>query len=209
MKLLVFNGSGTLFKSQKSGFNTVASELGKTEEAEEQEKEYKGIRKKGPWGLDVLAKLYSGVSEKEINEKSQKFVNNYLVESAKGFVDKIKGNGFKVVCYSSELFNIMEDVKERLGLDDVCGNVLEIVGGKSTGNLKEKVDRNDRAERLRKFIEANNLDKEDVFIVGDSVTAVPSSKYGVMIAINPKDEEIKGASAYEITDLNELLDILK
>lgn len=208
-KLIVFSGSGVFFESDKSGYNVLASEFGKTKEAEKQEKHYKSIRLQKPWGLDVLAKFYVGISRKDIDKKAKEFVKNNLKKEAFVAVKDLKNKGFTVVCYSSDLINVLEALKQKLGLDDVYGNSLEFKQGKCTGKLKEKVDRYDRAKKLAAIVKKYKLSKKDVFVIGRSVTTIPCAKFGTIIALNPVDKKIKQTARFKINNLKQIWTVIK
>lgn len=208
MKALIFNGSGILLDSDLAGIRLILNQLGKEKEMLEQKEEYDKIKQEKPWGLENLAELYKGVSEQEINEKSEKIVKEKLKENAKELINKIKEKGYLIANYTSDLINISEVLKNELNLDDIYGNVLEFEKGVATGKLKEKVDRYDRVEKIKEFMQENNLSKEEVFIVGESVTAVASAELGTMIALNSESEELNNIAKYKISGLDELLGIL-
>ncbi len=208
MKALIINGSGILLDSDLAGIRLLLRELGKEKEMLEQKQEYDKIKQEKPWGLDNLAKLYKGVSEQEINKLSKKIVKEKINPDAKEIISKIKEKGYTVVIYTSELINISDALKKELDLDEVYGNVLEFKNGVATGKLKEKVDRYDRVEKIKQFIEKNNLSKKDVYIVGESVTAIPSAKLGTMIAFNSDCDELNNIAQHKISKLDGLLKIL-
>ncbi len=209
MKALIFNGSGILLNSDLAGIRLLLIELGKEEEMLKQKEEYDKIKQEKPLGLKNLAELYKGVSEQEINEKSKKIVKEKLKAGAKEIINEIKEKRYLVVNYTSELININNVLKDELNLDDICGNILEFENRIATGKLKEKVDRYDRVEKIKKFMEKNNLSKEDTYIVGESVTAIPSAELGTIIAFDSENEELNKIAKYKISRLDELLDILK
>jgi phosphoserine phosphatase len=209
MKALIINGSGILLDSDLAGIRLLLIELGKEKEMLEHKKKYDEIKQEKPWGLDNLAKLYKGISEKEIDKKSDEIVKEKLRKEAKEIINKLKEKGYLVVNYSSELINILEAQKRELNLDEVYGNILEFENRIATGKLKQKVDRYDRAEKIKKFIEKNNLSEQDVYIIGESVTAIPSAKLGKMIAFNSNSKELNEIAEYKISNLNELLKIIE
>ena len=84
----------------------------------------------------------------------------------------------------------MEQLKEILGVDFICGNELEFKNGFCTGRLTRKVDRYVKAEELEKIITKNSIPKSEVYVVGDSETDIPMAEYGIFISYNSKDEEV-------------------
>ena len=208
MKALIINGSGILLDSDLAGIRLLLIELGKEKEMLEQKKEYDKIKQEKPRGLDNLAKLYKGVSEQEINEKSEKIIKKKIKPDAKEIINKIKEKRYLVVNYTSELINISNALKKEVGLDDVCGNILEFKNGIATGKLKEKIDRYDEVKKIEQFMQKNNLSKENVYIVGESITAVPSAELGILIALNSDSKELNNLAKHKISKLDGLLDIL-
>ena len=209
MKAVIINGSGILLDSNLSGIRLLLIELGKEKEMLEQQQEYDKVKQEKPWGLENLAGLFKGVSEREIDEKSEKIVKENIKPDAKEIISKIKEKGYTVVNYTSELINISNALKKELDLDEVYGNVLEFENGIATGKLKEKVDRYDRVRKIKEFIEKNNLSKEDAYIIGESVTAIASAELGTMIAFNSDCEELNNIAEHKISKLSELLNSLK
>ena len=133
MKAVIINGSGILLDSNSSGIRILLIELGKEKEMLRQKQEYDKIKQEKPWGLENLAELYKGASEKEINEKSEKIVKEKIKPDAKEVIGELKEKGYTVVSYTSELINISDALKKEAGLDDVWGNVLEFKNGVATG----------------------------------------------------------------------------
>lgn len=209
MKAIIINGSRILLNSNLSGIRLLLSELGKEKKMLEQQQEYDKVKQEKPWGLENLATLYKGASEQEINEKSEKIVKEKIKPDVKEIISKIKEKGYIVVSYTSELINISNVLKREVGLDDVWGNVLEFENGICTGKLKEKVDRYDRVKKIKEFIEKNNLSKENIFIIGESITAIPSAKLGTIIAFNSDCEELNNIAKHKVSKLKDLLGILK
>jgi len=208
MKALILNGSRILLKSDLAGIRLLLNQLRKEKEILKKKEKYDEIKQEKPWGLENLAELYKGTSEQEINQKAEKIVKEKLKENAKEIIKKIKAKGYLIANYTSDLININNVLKKELDLDDISGNVLEFENGIATGKLKEKVDRYDRVKKIKQFIEKNNLSKQEVYIVGESVTAIPSAELGTIIALNSESEELNKIAKHKISKLDELLKIL-
>ena len=204
MKSLILNGSGILFNG-KSGIREVLISLGNEAKMIKQKDEYDKNKEKGPWGLDVLAYLFKGFSKFEIEEKCREFFEENLDKDAILLIDKLKDNGFLVVSYGSDLINVNNILKEKLGLYDVCGNELEFENDTATGKLLNKVDRYDRVDKIKRFIKKNNLSKEDVFIVGDSITSLPSAELGRLIAFRSNNKELNNKAEFRVNNITQLL----
>ena len=209
MKVVVFNGSGILMKSDLSGANLLLKEFGKEEEMIRRQKEYEAKKAAGPWGSEELATLFEGISEKEIDEKAKEIVKVNLREGAKRLVQELKEKGVFVACYSNDLVNILEAIAEEIGLDSVYGTTLEFEDGRATGKLAVKTERYDRANKIKELVESKGLNKRDAIIVGDSVTAAPSADHGTLIAFGSKSEALNEVAKANISDLSEVLGFLE
>lgn len=207
-KLFIFNGSGMLIDSALSGFALLADAMGKKQEMLEHEAYYHKVRKQGPWGSEEFVKMFKGTSQEQLMKKAREIVKNNLMKGAKELVRALKDKGYFVAFYSTDPLEIALALQETLNLDDAFGTEFEYKDGKATGNLKVKFDRYDRAEKIKKLVQYNKLERENVIIVGDSVTALPSKPYGKLIAFNTKYEELKKEADYIIEGKN-LLKIAK
>jgi len=207
MKALIINGSGILFGG-RSGIRSVLKSLGMEKEMLVQKREYNNNKDKGPWGLDQLASLFKGINEKEVNEKCEEFVDENLDSDSIDIIRKIKQKGFLIVSYSSDLNIISNILMKKFGLDGVLGNELEFENGIATGKILKMVDRYDRAEKIKDLINSNNLTRENVLIIGDSVTALPSLKLGRVIAFRSENQELNKKAEFRINNINELLNIV-
>ncbi|MDA3837264.1 MAG: hypothetical protein PF542_06610 [Nanoarchaeota archaeon] len=198
-KLFVFNGSSTLFDSDKSGLRHLSKVFGHEGFEADHIKRYDSEKNKMPWGLSEIAKSFNDVDCNKVEIESKKFVLDSLREDAKEFVSFLKNEGFYVAFVSSDLIEILDEVKEVLGLDFVSGNVLERVDGKFTGELEKKVDRYDRLDKIAEIVKENSLGIDDVFIVGSSVTAVPSKKIGKFVSFNSNNISIDVISDFVVS----------
>ena len=129
---------------------------------------------------------------------------------AKELVNALKARGYFVAFYSSDPIEICEALRQDLNLDDIYGSELEYRNGKATGKLEEKVDRYDRANRIKEIVKKNKLRRDNVYIAGDSVTALPSRDYGRFISFNSKDKEVDEKADFVVKekDLTKILDFL-
>lgn len=207
-KLFVFNGSGTLIDSELSGFALLAAAIGKKQEMLEHQAHYFKVRKKGPWGSEEFAALFKGTSEENLMKKAREIVKKNLMGGAKEFVKTLKEKGYFTAFYSTDPLEIALALQEELSLDDVFGTVFEYENGKATGKLRTKFDRYGRAEKIKKLAEENKLTRDKVYIIGDSITALPSKQYGKLIAFNTKYEELRKEADFVI-DKKDLLAISK
>jgi phosphoserine phosphatase len=189
-KLAVFNGA-IFIDSTLSGFALLADAIGKKQEMLEHEAYYYKVRKKGPWGSKEFAAMFKGVSQEKLMKKARAIVKKTLMKGSRELVKAMKKKGYFTALYTTDPLEITLALQEQLELDDVFGTVLEYKNGICTGNLKQKFDRYDRAKKIKELVEKNNLQKENVVIIGDSITAIPSKPYGKLIAFNTEYEELK------------------
>lgn len=209
MKAFIFNGSGTLIDSGLSGFAMLADAVGKKQEMLEHQAHYFKVRQKGPWGSEEFAKMFSGISQEILMQKAREIVRKTLRKGSEDLINELKKKGYLVAFYSTDPLEIALALQEELNLDDAFGTQFEYKDGICTGNLKQKFDRYDRAEKIRQFINANNLKKEEVFIIGDSVTTLPSAQFGRIIAFNPKNKELDDIAEFKISKFSEIFKILE
>ncbi|MBI2448925.1 haloacid dehalogenase-like hydrolase [Candidatus Pacearchaeota archaeon] len=210
-KLFVFNGAGTLLDSEVSGFRWLAREIGQEREEKRHLRRYRRVKKEGPWGLEELAALFKGISQRELKEKSKKFIRENLMFGARELINILKVKHYFVAFYSSDPMEICEALKQELSLDDIYSNELEYESRKATGKLKEKVDRYDRADRIKEIVKKNKLRRDSVYIIGDSVTALPSKDYGIFISFNSKDKEVDEKADFVVKekDLTKILEFIE
>jgi phosphoserine phosphatase len=208
-KLFVFNGS-ILIDSELSGFALLAAAVGKKEEMLEHEAHYYKVRRKGPWGSEEFAKMFEGISREALMKKAGEMVKENLMKSSREFVEKLKEKDYFIAYYSTDPLEVALALQQELGLDEVFGTEFEYENGIATGKLKTKFDRHDRAEKIKKLVGENNLARDNVIIVGDSITALPSKSYGKLIAFNTKYEELKQEAdiIIEEKNLNKIAEII-
>jgi phosphoserine phosphatase len=82
--------------------------------------------------------------------------------------------------------------------------------GICTGRLKRKVDRFTKAEVLEEIIEDNSIPQSSVFVVGDSITDIPMSRFGLLISFNSRNRELDEMANYVVKekDLRKILDFI-
>ncbi|MBI4147725.1 HAD family phosphatase [Candidatus Woesearchaeota archaeon] len=193
-KLIVFDVDGVLLDTDTGGFKLLAEAIGKGQDMRRLHQEYEKRKHAGPWGLEQLAQLFAGVSEHTMIAQSRAIVEKYLRPETTDVIKKLRERGHLIVAYSSNPLWILNVLREKYQLDDVCGNVLEVVNGIVTGKLLHKVDRYDKAKHLADYMEKNGLAKQDVVVIGDSVTDLPMSQHGTFYAFNTKDDAVKNAA---------------
>ncbi len=178
MKLVIFNLS-TLLSGEHIGgiYKFLAEQFGKGEEFYRIRKEYKERRKEGPWGLDLVAKLFEGVDCNEFRRACVLYVDKYMKEEAETVLRKLKEKGIMIGILTSNPYAVIDALAKKTGVefDLAIGNEFECVEGKLSGKLKEVVDRYVRKEKLEKFISEHNISKDDIIYVACSLTDVPAA----------------------------------
>ena len=188
-KLIVFDVDGVLLDNKLGGLKDVLVILGKEKEVREIDEEYQRRKFSGPWGLAELADLYKDFSEEKLKEIATKYCQANLMNGAKEVVEEIRNKGCLVGALSSNPQFIMEALKKILSLNFSQGTELEFKNGIATGRISKKVDRYGKAEILKEKIEELNLGKEEVVVIGDSLTDLAmAKKAGKFIAFNAKEE---------------------
>lgn len=188
-KLIVFDGDGVLFDNKSGGFKEILALLGKEEEVKKIDEEYQRRKFAGPWGLEQLAMLYSGFSEEKLKEIAQEYCQLNLMKGAKEVVEEIKNNGYYVGSLSSNPQFLMESLREILSLDFSQGTALEFENGMATGRIFQKIDRYGKAKILKEQIKGFGLSREQVIVVGNSLTDIPMAQgAGKFIAFNAEEE---------------------
>ncbi len=111
-----------------------------------------------------------------------------LTEGAEALMSTLKRLGYKTAILSGGFDYFAERVQEKLGIDYVYANQLEIVDGKVTGNVSgEVVDGQRKAQLLREIAAGENIDLEQVIAVGDGANDLPMlSIAGLGIAFRAK-----------------------
>ncbi|MBM3233478.1 hypothetical protein FJZ19_00105 [Candidatus Pacearchaeota archaeon] len=209
MKAFIINGSGTLIDSSLSGFAMLADSIGKKQEMLEHQAHYFKVRQKHPWGSEEFAKMFKGASQELLMKNAREIVRKNLRNGSRELINELKNKNYLIAFYSTDPLEIAIAIQEELNLDNAFGTEFEYKNGICTGNLKTKFDRFDRAIKIKKFIEENKLRKEDVFIIGDSITVVPSAELGRIIAFNPKNPELEKVAKFKVNNLSEIFKILE
>lgn len=97
-----------------------------------------------------------------------------LNEGAERLIGILKSLGYKTAIISGGFTYFGNFLKDKLGIDYVFANELEISDGKVTGNvLGEIVDAARKAEVLKLLAEKENISLEQVIAVGDGANDLP------------------------------------
>jgi phosphoserine phosphatase len=97
-----------------------------------------------------------------------------LVEGAEHLIATLKMLGYKTAILSGGFTFFARHLQQRLGIDYVFANELDIGDGKVTGEvLTEIVDGARKAELLRQIARQENISLEQVVAVGDGANDLP------------------------------------
>ncbi len=118
-----------------------------------------------------------------------------LTEGAERLIRVLKSVGYTVAILSGGFTYFGNRLKERLGLDYVYANQLEIEGGKLTGKaLGYIVDANKKAELLKHIADKEGISLQQCIAVGDGANDLPMLNLaGLGIAFHAKPKVKQGA----------------
>lgn len=139
----------------------------------------------------------------------------HFTPGAEELVAELHKRGYKVAVVSGGFHQTVNVLAERLNLDYVKANTLEIVNGVLTGCVTDDIVTKDVKETmLRTWAAENGLDMQDTIAVGDGANDVPMLQAaGIGIAFCAKPIVEKQAP-YQINEKNlyqviEILDRVK
>lgn len=118
-----------------------------------------------------------------------------LTEGAERLIANLKRVGYTVAILSGGFTYFGERLKERLGIDHVFANKLEIVDGKLTGRPEGTiVDADRKAELLQQLAAKEGISLQQVIAVGDGANDLPMLNLaGLGIAFHAKPKVKQGA----------------
>lgn len=111
-----------------------------------------------------------------------------ITEGAERLIGTLKAYGFKTAILSGGFTYFGRYLQQRLGIDYVYANELEIVDGKVTGQVREPiVDGARKAELLRELADKEGIRLEQTIAVGDGANDLPMlAQAGLGIAFRAK-----------------------
>lgn len=196
-RLVVFDMDSTLIEAEvidelakHAGVGEQVSAI--TEAAMRGELDFKGSFTKR---LSLLAGLSSSVLE-EIYEGLK------LSEGAERLIATLRKLGYKTAILSGGFSFFAERIQQRLGIDYVYANTLDIVDGKVTGKVSgEIVDGQRKAALLKELAIREGIALEQVIAVGDGANDLPMlSIAGLGIAYRAKPL-VKASAKQSISQL--------
>lgn len=129
--------------------------------------------------------LLKGLSEDVLKEIAQ---NLPIMEGAETLIKNLNAYGFKTAILSGGFNYFGHYLQNKLGIDHVYANTLDIVDGKLTGRvIHPVVDGKRKAFLLKQIAEQEGLDPQQVIAVGDGANDLPMlSVAGLGIAFRAK-----------------------
>ena len=114
--------------------------------------------------------------------------NLVLTEGAERVIQTLKKLGYKIGIISGGFDFFGEYLQNKLGMDYVFANVLEIKNGKITGNIRgDIIDGPKKAELLKTIATVENISLQQTIAVGDGANDLPMiSIAGLGIAFHAK-----------------------
>lgn len=208
-KKLIVLGSFTLLKGKMGGFKDVLVLLEKEKEVKKIDEEYQKRKFSGPWGLKELVKLYRGFSENQLKQIALDYCQKNLIKGVKELIKEYKKKGFLIGTVSANPQFMMDALREVLPLDFSEGTKLEFKNGIATGKIRRKIDRYIKTEILKEKRKEYGLRKENIIVIGDSVTDLPMVKEAkVFIGFDGRKENVVDVSKMIIAQ-EKLRDLLK
>lgn len=167
---------------------------------------------------EAVARLFSGLRAEELERV---FDGMAVVDGAKEFVRFIKSNGFITAIVTDSYVFLASRLAEKLGVESVRGNELEIVDGIVTGRIRMPLGWEKlvgcqkksvcKLHAMYELAREYSAERSETLAVGDSksdLCMIENAAIGV--AFRPKDPEIiKVADIVVYTDFFELIRRLK
>jgi len=136
--------------------------------------------------------LLEGLDESVLSKVADRLP---LTEGAEKLISTLKNLGFTIAILSGGFTYFGNILREKLGIDYVYANELEIIDGKLTGKpLGEIVDAEKKAELLQKIATEESISLQQVIAVGDGANDLPMLNLaGLGIAYHAKPKVKEGA----------------
>lgn len=158
------------------------------------------LRVKDPLKIvNDMVRWVKGISEKTMNDLCSEVFREVLLPSvyaeARSEIKAHKEKNSKVVILSSSLAQICQQVAKNMEMDDIICSDLEVINGYLTGRARGSLCfGGEKLIRLKEYCKKNNINSEDAWYYGDSISDLPAlSSVGNPVCVNP-DKKLKKAA---------------
>ena len=129
--------------------------------------------------------LLEGLDESVLSDIAESLP---ITEGAERLISNLKKLGYRVGILSGGFSYFAQTLQQRLGVDCISANELDIAEGKLTGRVKgEIVDGAKKAELLQQMAKEMNISLQQVIAVGDGANDLPMlSLAGLGVAFHAK-----------------------
>ncbi|MEX0606161.1 MAG: phosphoserine phosphatase SerB [Marinobacter sp.] len=196
-RLVVFDMDSTLIEAEV--IDELAREAGVGEQvAEITERAMLGELDFSQSFAERLA-LLKGLDESILEEIAQRLK---LTEGAEHLLRSLKSLGYRTAILSGGFNYFARHLQQKLGIDYIYANELEIEDGKVTGRVSGRiVDGQRKAELLLEIAARENVSREQVIAVGDGANDLPMlSQAGLGVAFRAKPL-VKESARHSISTL--------
>ena len=141
--------------------------------------------------IENTVKKLSGLKKTDIEHISEicfeKKIKQNIYSGAAQLIRELLEKGERVIFASSSFDFILKPLERFLGVEETLASEMEYSDGITTGNLVGySVFGRKKKERVKLWIESNNISPEDVSFYSDSYTDIPLLEYcGNPVAVNP------------------------
>ena len=143
--------------------------------------------------------LLEGLSEEVLEQVAARLK---MTEGAERLISTLKRLGYKTAILSGGFNYFVKGLQDRLGIDYVFANELEIKNGKVTGKVTgQVVDGKRKAALLEELAAKEKIGTQQVIAVGDGANDLPMlSKAGLGVAFRAKPL-VKESARHSISNL--------